>query len=152
MSDLDCLYKIHTTSPTKDSFNRLFQAVHAECLRLVRRDEDAAQQAAIVVLQKLPTFIEHGEDSFSRYVRRIAKLGRLSAYKHQAINQVELGEDQLDTKASKRFVDCSTLPHGIKEIAELLLEGWTQSEVASRLGISPTALRKRLSRYRHSTS
>lgn len=112
------------------------------------RDEDIAQDACIVVLNKLASFVRADATAFNRWVSTIIKRTRLNARKPGFPTVQYNDASEFEAQDEHVYVDTSTLPESIKHIADSLLAGYSLLETAVRLGVKPATLRKRLERHR----
>jgi DNA-directed RNA polymerase specialized sigma24 family protein len=145
---LDQLYDAYWNSPESNpSPDALITGVRQEAMKLTH-DDDIAQDACIVVLNKLSTFVRNDATAFNRWVSTIIKRTRLNA-KKPGVQTVEYNEASgYEAQDEHVYVDTSSLPKSIKQIADSLLAGYSLLETALRLGVKPATLRKQLERHR----
>jgi DNA-directed RNA polymerase specialized sigma24 family protein len=151
MAKLDELYRAWRQSGTDESLNSLIGSVRSLAYRIAY-DDDAAQTASLVVLTKLNKFKPIDETAFTRWVNRVIRLERLTTARAQLRSTDEFDDQTFDRRSEISFVDTSGLPDFERSVAESLLAGHSLKETATHLGMQPTALRKRLERYRKAST
>src|SRR5689334_267291 len=120
MADLDMLYSAWAASRTDASLNALMTAVRSQCGRLIQ-DDDAAQDAAIAVLQGLDAFKPVDPTSFSRWVRVISSHRRLRLIPSDRQKSMEaFDENTVSPDSSHDFKDLSMLTPFQREVASRL--------------------------------
>lgn len=164
-TDLDALYAIYLTSP-EEHINDLLEAVRVKAYRIVG-DEDVAQDITISVWGILPSTTIR--DSFTKWLNMRIRKYRSRHYKRKANNKelqfLELrdtnGEVMSNSEAAAiiaywnspadpSYIGLSDISdQKLRVITYLSLEGWTQAEIAERIGMPHDALRKYLSRKCH---
>ncbi len=150
-SNLDALYQIYWESPqSAPSPDGLIAGVRAYALRITR-DDDIAQDVAIIVMAKLDRFRRRDATAFARWVNTIIRRTRLNAY-DKSSDHTELFDESVDGQTSDDtgYVDTSKLPDGIRIVADKLLAGYSLTEISSQMNVTPAALRNKLARFRKS--
>jgi DNA-directed RNA polymerase specialized sigma24 family protein len=147
-SNLDALYQIYWDSPrSRPSPDGLIAGVRSYALKLTR-DEDVAQNVSVIVLAKLESFRRVDSTAFSRWVKAIVRRTGLEAYRTSSDHTREFDENACINSDDSGYVNTSELPETIRLVADKLLQGYSLTEIASQLSVTPAALRNRLSRYR----
>jgi len=131
---------------------RMFEAVHAEILPLVQMTvrrfvsadlhEDAAQDALVRIWRSVRTGV-------APEVRRHARFAAIdlhrSAGKHDEADRVELADDlPSPTPDAEERTDLVApyAPQMWRDIATLAEAGWGQREIALKLGLAPSSVRR----------
>lgn len=132
-----------------------FARVHAVTNSYPEPD-DIAQEVVLFIWQKLPSLIETKDESFSfhRYMAAIRKYIAMDHTRKQYKGFIfrEFNEDlHIRKEADERRAPISILPKNLQQAARLLELGYTQKEVANKLGITVNALKGRLKRFRKIT-
>jgi DNA-directed RNA polymerase specialized sigma24 family protein len=150
LDDAYARYWAHPSSrpPTDD----LLAAVRTFTLRMTRYDEDVAQNVCMIVYQGLEGFRLADETAFTRWVRSIIKRVRLEAFRTSSLHTRAYDESTLPVHDDDEYIDVSHLPNDIQLVAYKLLAGYKVKEIADQLGITNSAMKKRLQRFRESMS
>lgn len=167
-ADLNALYEAYCMD--RDAGLEPLLAAVSKAAANMFDDQDAAQELIIFVWAVLPTL--KIKSSFAAYLHRLASWRRIDGWRraakraeHEQQPPVIIDHDghQLsDEESLSRLLyesDRDTTVHPevitspfIRAVAEMLLDGLTQAEVAASLGLSPVALRGRLYRHRQEYS
>ena len=149
MTDFDAVLKEHGAM-----LARIAQSYEADR----GRAEDLTQEILVAVWRALPSW--RGDASLKTFIARIAHYRAVSHVSRESNRprSVELDEAleaaepspehaavAADTRA--RLLDAvRKLPHGHRQVVTLLLEGFTNDEVAETLGLTPNNVAVRLNR------
>jgi len=149
------------------SLQRLLRTYAPMCVRMaasheadVERARDLAQDILVAVWRAWPSF--RSQCSERTYVARIAQY-RIATHVSRAVREpplTTLSEDLVATELTPEDVAIRSderarltalvrrLPDALREVAVLLLEGFTPAEIADTLGITPNAVSIRGTRAR----
>ena len=118
--------------------------------------EDAAQDAWICAFKALPRF--RGEAAFGTWIYRIAvntaELARRRRARWQAVHSPLPERVTAPAPSSGTVVPADlrqaihALPHGMRQVLALHVEGYTHREIGARLGMSESTSKSQLSRAR----
>ncbi len=152
MGDLNALYERYLSN---GELEPLITSVRNKAM-LYLHDDDSAQALAVGVWEALPSLVI--KTSFSAWFHTRLRWHIIDGVRKRLRSREDATEgDALELNA---FVYASREPYladfctdeitetSILRIAELLADGLTQAEAAAYIGIRPSALRKRLERYR----
>lgn len=128
-----------------------FACVRRTALAAGERDEDFAQDVLIAVLEGIHGFT--GRAPFSHWLRALIyrlKADRLRGKITERDTLVELTDQHVPAySSSDTLMDLSFMKDdSTKRIAELLLQGYSQGEVATEMGITQQAISARLTRLK----
>jgi RNA polymerase sigma factor (sigma-70 family) len=146
---LDVLYAHRDDSPAAtDAF---YAAIRSYALCRLERDEDAAQDVLVSVFTSLEGFDERMP--FKHWLDALItnhQNARIRELIEERETLVELTDQTVPAYApSDDFLDISFITDPTtKRIAELILQGYSQTEVAAELGMTQQAISARLSRLR----
>lgn len=106
--------------------------------------EDAAQNAALIVLTKLDSFRPDDDEAFAQRLSTVLNFVSLSHYKARV--SAGVGDDEvLDAFQNQSIglkpdateeIDFNRLPEDIRFYAERVIEGYEPSEIAKLMGYS----------------
>jgi len=149
-ADLDRLYANRNDSISASE--AFFACVRRTALAAGEWDQDFAQDIVLAVLKGLPRI--SGRVPFSHWLSSVIKRRgdtRLSRKIRDRETLVDLTDQQVPAHApSDILMDLSFLKDNLtRRIAELLLQGYSQGEVATDLGITQQAISARLTRLRN---
>lgn len=144
---LDVAYNAYWNHPRSNPpADDLMRVVRAHALRLNHGDQDAAQDVCLVVISGLDRFCRRGSDSFSKWILSIAKRIRFATIRAsiKQCDHVDYG-DLYDDEGSE-FQGVISLPSDLQLIAIELLTGDSIKEIASRRGVKPRSIEKKVER------
>ncbi|MBS1823428.1 MAG: sigma-70 family RNA polymerase sigma factor [Acidobacteria bacterium] len=126
----------------------LLAEVLIHCRRLCR-DEDAAQDAVIYIMDHLERFVRRDASSFSRWVMSVSRRRRLEAVRRviASRSEIEYAEETLPQMDDDHYSDWTKLPDDLRAIAESLINGSTIQEIAGDLGVKPKSIWKKVQGY-----
>ncbi len=141
-SSINALHAVYRLDPSSNNLDALLSVLRLKALRILRGDEDSAQLFILSLWKGLESLTNIRDLNAWTNIRLHWHL--LSAVRARTHPDILLADittpDPLDLESITDPV--------VRRAADLLLEGFTQQECASRLGLTATALRKRLQRYR----
>lgn len=151
---LDIAYYRWCESKSDSHLDSLLTAVrnYAYVTVRYRRDvaqiaDDIAQDVALVVLEKLPSFRPTAESGFLRWVSRIIARTRAGAARDVSRRREdEFNEDVDMTGGGYEFYDLNSVPGSIREIARLLQFGNTVDELAAKLDVERGSVLRKVRR------
>lgn len=148
MDNLNLLYSAWAQSRTDADLTKLLRAVRTLAMRMMRRDEDAVQDALLVIHEKLPSFRPEDHAKFSWWTRSIISRVRKGSVRDVIRRREDQFADERDYESgsSHEFQDLTTLTDDMREIAVLLLSGFSIQETAVHLKIKPDSLSKKVRR------
>lgn len=143
---LNDLYAAYLADATKQG--DLLTAVFEKAV-WVLKDDDAAQDFVVGVWRALPVDF----DLFSLWIRIRLRLYLARGYRAKALaRETAMPADEIERLplpriAAETDLDSVRDPF-LRTVAQRLLQGYPQDEIARSLGITPACLRKRLQRVR----
>ena len=150
LNDAYTSYKLY---PNSDSLTVLLEAVRSVAVSRLH-DEDAAQQAVILVMNRLDSLTL--SKSFEQWLAGVLKHYRSARLRSKTRQPALLDEETYTEPATYWTVDYTAvvehivplIPDGSPErqLAGLVLAGATVRDAASQLGLSESAARKKLRR------
>ena len=148
MNKLDQAYDEYWRSPrSRPDTGPLLRAVHTEAIHMAH-DDDIAQEVSLRVHVQLDRFSRSDDTAFSRWVRSIIRRTKLELYRGSSDHTREHDDNAIATDVDESYVDTSKLPSDIRQIAHMMLEGHSLTQIADQLNVTSAALRNKLSRYR----
>lgn len=143
--NLNALHGVYRLDPSSNNLDALLNVLRLKALRILR-DEDLAQAFLVSFWRRL-AFL-NGIRDLDTWTNIRLRWHRLSSERarthHDVLLQDMVAPDLLDLESITDPI--------VGRAADYILQGYSQQQCADFLGLSPAALRKRLQRYRRSTS
>jgi DNA-directed RNA polymerase specialized sigma24 family protein len=142
------LYSTWSQSRADADLTKLLQTIRTLAIRMMRGDEDAAQDALLVIHEKLLSFRPADYAKFSWWTRSIIARVRKGSIRDVIRRREDQFADEMDYEGGSphEFEDLTILTDDMREIAVLLLLGLSMQEIAKHLQIKPDSLSKKVRR------